>query len=322
MPAVRGDWSTIKGLLPYLWDFRGRVALALGCLFIAKLANVGVPLVLKDIVDSLDQAKAPLALPIILLIGYGLLRLSSTLFAELRDIVFAKVAQRSIRKVALKTFRHLHSLSLRFHLERQTGGMSRDVERGTRGIESLLHFAIFSIIPTLFEMALVGAILIKKYSLWFAVIILGALIAYITLTVVITEWRTHFRRAMNELDSKANTRAIDSLLNYETVKYFNNEDFETRRYDESLQRWEQASVKSQASLGPAHRVGRHRSDGPRGGRRGVRHHERGRSGARQCAPHPALHSAEFSGCDLPRDETVAGRHGEDVPAAGRAQGGG
>ena len=249
MPAVRGDWSTIKGLLPYLWDFRGRVALALGCLFIAKLANVGVPLVLKDIVDSLDQAKGPLALPIILLIGYGLLRLSSTLFAELRDIVFAKVAQRSIRNVALKTFRHLHSLSLRFHLERQTGGMSRDVERGTRGIESLLRFAIFSIVPTLFEMALVGAILIKKYSLWFAVITLGALIAYITLTVVITEWRTHFRRAMNELDSKANTRAIDSLLNYETVKYFNNEDFETRRYDESLQRWEQASVKSQASLG-------------------------------------------------------------------------
>jgi ATP-binding cassette subfamily B protein len=225
------------------------VALALSCLFVAKLANVGVPLVLKEIVDSLDKIKALLTLPVFLLIGYGLLRLSSTLFAELRDLVFAKVAQRSIRNVALKTFRHLHSLSLRFHLERQTGGVSRDIERGTRGIDSLLRFAIFSIIPTLFEMALVGAILIRKYNIWFAVITLGALTIYITLTITITEWRTHFRRTMNELDSKANIKAIDSLLNYETVKYFNNEDFEARRYDESLQRWEKASVKSQTSLG-------------------------------------------------------------------------
>lgn len=249
LPAVRGDWNTIKGLWPYLREFRGRVALALGCLFIAKLANVGVPLLLKEIVDALDKASAALALPTALLIGYGLLRLSSTLFAELRDIIFAKVAQRSIRNVALQTFRHLHSLSLRFHLERQTGGVSRDIERGTRGIESLLRYAVFSIIPTLFEMALVGAVLIQKYNIGFAVITLGALIVYIALTIVITEWRTHFRRAMNELDSRANTRAIDSLLNYETVKYFNNEDFEGRRYDESLQRWEQASIKSQASLG-------------------------------------------------------------------------
>ena len=248
VPAIRGDWSTLKSLLPYLWDFRGRVALALGCLFIAKMANVGVPLVLKEIVDSLDKTKALLIMPVFLLVGYGLLRLSSTLFAELRDLLFAKVAQRSIRNVALKTFRHLHALSLRFHLERQTGGVSRDIERGSRGIDNLLRFAIFSIIPTLFEMALVGAILIKKYNVWFAVITLGALIVYITLTITITEWRTHFRRTMNELDSKANTRAIDSLLNYETVKYFNNEDFETRRYDESMQRWERASVKSQTSL--------------------------------------------------------------------------
>ena len=247
-PAIRGDWSTLKSLLPYLWDFRGRVALALGCLFIAKMANVGVPLVLKEIVDSLDKTKALLIMPVFLLVGYGLLRLSSTLFAELRDLLFAKVAQRSIRNVALKTFRHLHALSLRFHLERQTGGVSRDIERGSRGIDNLLRFAIFSIIPTLFEMALVGAILIKKYNVWFAVITLGALVVYITLTITITEWRTHFRRTMNELDSKANTRAIDSLLNYETVKYFNNEDFETRRYDESMQRWERASVKSQTSL--------------------------------------------------------------------------
>ncbi|MGH8583296.1 MAG: ABCB family ABC transporter ATP-binding protein/permease [Gammaproteobacteria bacterium] len=249
LPAVPGDWGTIKGLLPYLWDFRGRVALALGSLFIAKLANVGVPLVLKQIVDALGETGAPLVLPTLLLIGYGLLRLSSTLFAELRDIVFAKVAQRSIRNVALKTFRHLHSLSLRFHLERQTGGVSRDIERGTRGIDSLLRYAVFSIIPTLFEMALVGAVLITQYSIGFAVITLGALTVYVTLTIVITEWRTHFRRTMNELDSRANTRAIDSLINYETVKYFNNEDFETRRYDESLRRWEQAAIKSQVSLG-------------------------------------------------------------------------
>ena len=247
-PVIRGDWTTIKSLLPYLWDFRGRVALALGCLFVAKLANVGVPLVLKEVVDALDPTKALLVLPVFLLVGYGLLRLSSTLFAEFRDLVFAKVSQRSIRNVALKTFRHLHALSLRFHLERQTGGVSRDIERGSRGIDSLLRFAIFSIIPTLFEMALVGAILIKKYNIWFAVITLGALIIYITLTIMITEWRTHFRRTMNDLDSRANSRAIDSLLNYETVKYFNNEDFETRRYDESMQRWEKASVKSQTSL--------------------------------------------------------------------------
>jgi len=249
MPAIRGDWGTVKILVPYLWEFRGRVSLALACLVTAKVANVGVPLVLKEIVDSMDGTKALLAVPVFLVIGYGLLRLSSTLFAELRDIVFAKVAQRSIRKVALKTFRHLHSLSLRFHLERQTGGVSRDVERGARGIDSLMSYVVFSIVPTLFEMALVGAILIKKYNIWFGLITLGALIAYIVLTVVITEWRTHFRRAMNELDSKANTRAIDSLLNYETVKYFGNEDFETRRYDENLQNWEKAAVKSRTSLG-------------------------------------------------------------------------
>ena len=246
---VKGDWSTAKSLLPYIWQFRGRVALALGCLMLAKGANVGVPLLLKEIVDSLDQAKAALVLPVFLLLGYGMLRLSSTLFAELRDVVFAKVAQRSIRNVALKTFRHLHSLSLRFHLGRQTGGVSRDIERGTRGIDSLLRFAIFSIIPTLFEMMLVSVILIKKYNIWFAIITLGAIATYITITVVITEWRTQFRRTTNELDSKANTRAVDSLLNYETVKYFNNEEFESRRYDESMRRWETASVKSQTSLG-------------------------------------------------------------------------
>ncbi len=248
-PTVRGDWKTIKSLIPYLWDYRWRIFVALSFLIIAKLANVGVPLLMKEIVDALSPTKAVLTMPVFLLIAYGVLRLSSTLFAELRDVVFAKVAQNSIRRAALEVFRHLHDLSLRFHLDRQTGGVSRDIERGTRGIENLLRFALFSIIPTLFEMVLVGVILIRKYDIWFAVITLGALIFYITLTVVVTEWRTQFRRSMNELDSKANSRAIDSLLNYETVKYFNNEDFEARRYDENLRRLEQATVKSQTSLG-------------------------------------------------------------------------
>ena len=249
MTPASGEWKTVGVLLPYLWQYRGRLLLALGCLIVAKVANVGVPLLLKEIVDVLDPTRALLIVPVFLVVGYGLLRLSSTLFNELRDIVFARVAQRSIRNVPLKTFRHLHSLSLRFHLERQTGGVSRDIERGARAIDNLLSYAIFSILPTLIEMTLVGVILIRKYSPWFGLITLLALIAYIGLTVWITEWRTHFRRAMNEMDSRANTRAIDSLLNYETVKYFGNEDFETRRYDESLQRWEKAAVKSRTSLG-------------------------------------------------------------------------
>ncbi len=248
-PAPTGSWTALQSLLPYVWDYRARLLLALGCLVIAKVANVGLPLTLKAIVDGLDPRQAMLTVPISLVAGYGLLRLSSTLFSELRDILFARVAQRSIRNVALKTFRHLHALSLRFHLERQTGGMTRDVERGTKGIDTLLSYAIFSIIPTFVEITLIGIVLLRNFSVWFALITLLALASYIFFTVVITEWRTHFRRAMNELDSKASTRAIDSLLNYETVKYFGNEDFETRRYDESLQRWEEASVKSRTSLG-------------------------------------------------------------------------
>jgi ATP-binding cassette subfamily B protein len=247
--APTGSWTALRSLLPYVWEYRARLLLALGCLVIAKVANVGLPLTLKAIVDGLDPRQALLAVPVSLVAGYGLLRLSSTLFSELRDILFARVAQRSIRNVALKTFRHLHALSLRFHLERQTGGMTRDVERGTKGIDTLLSYAIFSIIPTFVEITLIGIVLLRNFSVWFALITLLALTSYIFFTVVITEWRTHFRRAMNELDSKASTRAIDSLLNYETVKYFGNEDFETRRYDESLQRWEEASVKSRTSLG-------------------------------------------------------------------------
>ena len=249
-PAARGDWHTVRTLLPYLLAYKGRVAFALSCLIAAKVANVGVPLVLKQIVDSLTPGSQGqiLVLPLALLVAYGVLRLSTTAFTELREFFFAKVTQRAVRTIALKTFRHLHELSLRFHLARQTGGLTRDVERGTRGISTLIGFTLFSILPTLIEIALVSAILVARYDLWFIGITLGALVLYIVYTVTITEWRTGFRRQMNELDSRANTRAIDSLLNYETVKYFNNEEFEARRYDESLQRWETAAVRSQTSL--------------------------------------------------------------------------
>jgi ABC-type transport system involved in Fe-S cluster assembly fused permease/ATPase subunit len=247
---ARSDWQTVGTLLPYLLAYKGRVLLALGCLVAAKLANVGVPLVLKEIVDRLTAVTGSqaLALPLGLLAAYGALRLSTTAFTELREYLFAKVTQRAVRTIALKTFRHLHALSLRFHLARQTGGLTRDVERGTRGISTLIGYTLFSILPTLIEIALVSAILIARYDIWFIGITLAALLLYIIYTVTITEWRTGFRRQMNELDSKANTRAIDSLLNYETVKYFNNEEFEARRYDESLQRWEEAAVRSQTSL--------------------------------------------------------------------------
>lgn len=243
-----GDWRAVRSLLPYLMEFKGRVFLAFVFLILAKLANVGVPLALKAIIDELAPGKAPLMVPVMLVAGYGILRFSTTLFNELRDGVFAKVTQRSIRRIALSVFRHLHGLNLRFHLERQTGGMSRDIERGTRGIESLMRFTLFSIVPTLVEMVMVGAILAWKYDLWFALITVLTLVVYITLTVVITEWRTAFRKRMNELDSRANARAIDSLLNYETVKYFGNEAWEARRYDDNMAKWEQASVKSQTSL--------------------------------------------------------------------------
>jgi ATP-binding cassette, subfamily B, heavy metal transporter len=246
--AERNDWQTIATLLPYLWEFRWRVGLALACLFSAKLANVGVPLILKEIVDDLGGVRAAAAVPFGLLIAYGVLRLSTTVFTELREFVFAKVTQRAVRRIALEVFGHLHSLSLRFHLERHTGGVTRDIERGARGVSSLMGYALFSILPTLVEIALVVGILLARYDLWFAVIALGTLTIYIGITVTITEWRTNFRRTMNELDSKANSRAIDSLLNYETVKYFGNEEFERRRYDESMQRWEHAAVRAQTSL--------------------------------------------------------------------------
>ncbi|MER0203317.1 MAG: ABC transporter ATP-binding protein/permease [Nitrosomonas sp.] len=246
--ATRNNLKTIAALLPYLWEFKVRVILALSLLVLAKLANVSVPLVLKEIVDALNQPRAELVLPVFLLIGYGVLRLCSTLFGELRDAIFAKVTQRAIRRVANRVFSHLHSLSLRFHLERQTGGVSRDIERGTRGISFLLNFMLFNILPTLLEIGLVLAILIKQYDIRFSIIISLTLLAYIALTLVVTEWRMIFRRTMNNMDSKANTQAIDSLLNYETVKYFGNEAWEARRYDEHLQSWEKAAVRNQTSL--------------------------------------------------------------------------
>jgi ATP-binding cassette subfamily B protein len=243
-----GDWQTIRTLLPYLWGYRGRISAALACLVLAKLANVGVPVLMKNIVDALDPRVAVLSVPLLLLAAYGLLRLSTTVFTELREFLFAKVTQRAVRRIGLTVFRHLHSLSLRFHLARQTGGLTRDVERGQRGISTLISYALFSILPTIVEISLVSAVLIVRYDWTFMAITAVALVLYVMFTITITEWRTHFRRQMNELDSKANTRAIDSLLNYETVKYFGNEEWEASRYDESLQRWERAAVKSQTSL--------------------------------------------------------------------------
>ncbi len=245
----RGDWRVVRLLLPYLLEYRGRVALALAFLVTAKVANLGVPLVMKEIVDALDTRTQMVVLPLALLVMYGALRLSTTLFAELRDIVFVRVSKRAIRRVALEVFRHLHSLSLRFHLERQTGGVSRDIERGTRGISSLLSYMLFSIIPVILEFGLVAAVLLTRFDWRFPAVTFVAVTVYIGFTIWVTEWRMDIRRQANELDSKANSRAIDSLLNYETVKYFNNEDFEAGRYDENLRKYESAEVKNEASLG-------------------------------------------------------------------------
>ncbi len=240
---------TLKLLWPYIWRYRGRAIFALALMGAAKLANVGVPLVLKDIVDSFDPSVAVLVVPAFLLLAYGVLRFLTTLFGELRDIVFARVIQNTMRNAALEVFRHLHALSLRFHLDRQTGGLSRDIERGVSGIRFLMNFMLFNIIPTLFEITLVMVILLQRFDAMFSIVIAVTLIAYITTTLLITEWRMGFRRKMNQMDSKANTAAIDSLINYETVKYFNNEAYETSRYDDSMKQWEKAAVSSTTSLG-------------------------------------------------------------------------
>jgi len=248
----RSDWATLKTLFPYLWVYKWRVLAALGALIGAKMANVGVPLVLKKLIDQLaiDPAhpQALLVLPLAALVAYGALRLASTVFTELREFLFARVTQRAVRTIALQVFRHLHALSLRFHLNRQTGGMTRDIERGTRGVNSLISYSLFNVLPTLVEITLVLGYLVLNYDKWFSIITAVALVTYIVFTVAVTEWRTHFRRTMNELDSKANTKAIDSLINYETVKYFGNEDYEAQRYDQGLQNYENAAVRSQTSL--------------------------------------------------------------------------
>ncbi|MDT9000242.1 ABC transporter ATP-binding protein/permease [Paucibacter sp. APW11] len=250
--ARRGDWSTVARLLHYLWQYRWRVGFALAFMVGAKLSNVGVPLLLKSLIDSLaikpGSAESMLVLPLGLLLAYGGLRLMTSLFTEARELIFAKATEGTARAISLQVFRHLHELSLRFHLERQTGGMTRDIERGTRAVHSLISYSLYSIVPTLIEVVLVLSLLAIKFDVWFAWITIAALIIYIVFTVTVTEWRTKFRKQLNELDSVAHTKAIDSLLNYETVKYFNNEDFEARRYDESLEKLRRAQLKSQSTL--------------------------------------------------------------------------
>ncbi|MBK5206103.1 MAG: ABC transporter ATP-binding protein/permease [Polaromonas sp.] len=248
----RSDLATLKRLFPYLWEYKWRAMAALGFMVGAKLANVGVPLLLKNLVDTMNfkpgDVQVVLVVPVALLLAYGLLRLSTTLFTELREWVFAKATEGAARRIALEVFRHLHALSLRFHLERQTGGMTRDIERGTRGVHSLISYSLYSIIPTLIEVTLVLSLLAVKFDVWFAGITGIALVFYIFFTIKVTEWRTQYRKTMNELDSLAHSRAVDSLLNYETVKYFNNEEFEAARYDEGLVRYRRAAIKSQNSL--------------------------------------------------------------------------
>jgi len=245
------DWKVIAHLLPYLWTFKGRVILALSCLIAAKVANLGVPVLLKFLVDSMSVPpglQTLIVVPVALIIAYGLLRLSASLFTELRELIFSRVTESAVRTVALQVFEHLHALSLRFHLSRQTGGMTRDIERGTRGIQSLISYSLYSILPTIVELGLVLGYFIWAYNYLFALITLIALVLYVIFTIVVTEWRTKYRKKMNELDSKAHQRAVDALINFETVKYFGNEEYETKRYDENLRSFREAAIQSQRSL--------------------------------------------------------------------------
>ncbi len=250
--AERDDWKTLRTLLPYLWAYKGRVLFALACLVAAKLATVSVPILLKEIVDRLapaaQAAAGMLVVPVALVVAYGLLRLSTSLFTELREFFFVNVTQAAMRTLALKTFRHLHSLSLRYHLERRTGAVTREIDQGIRGISSLISFTLYSILPTLIEIGLVVAYLVWNYEVWFAAIVGASLAVYIVFTVLVTNWRTVVRRRWNELETKAHSRAVDSLLNFETVKYFGNEDYEARRYDETLAASQRTAVMSQQSL--------------------------------------------------------------------------
>ena len=243
------NWLVLKSLAPYVWDFKYRVVAALVLLTLAKAANVTVPLVLKEVVDSLAPKDQLLLLPLALLLGYGVLRLCAVLFAELRDVVFVKVTRRATRRIALKVFRHLHDLSLRFHLERHTGGISREIERGTRGISTILTYSLFSIIPVILEFGFVAAILLDRFDWRFAAITFSAVFLYLVYTFFVSEWRMNIRREANGWDTRSNSHAVDSLLNYETVKYFNNEEYEARRYDSFLQEYERADVKTETSLG-------------------------------------------------------------------------
>ena len=250
--APKSDWQTLARLFPYLWIYKWRVLAALGFMVGAKVSNVGVPLLLKRLVDAMTlhpgDPRTMLVVPVALLVAYGALRVTTSLCSELRELVFAKATEGAARSISLQVFGHLHAMSLRFHLERQTGGMTRDIERGTRGVHSLINYSLYSIIPTLIEVVLVLSLLAVKFDVWFAWITLTALAVYIVFTITVTEWRTQYRKRMNEMDSTAQSRAIDSLLNYETVKYFNNEAFEAQRYDENLERYRRAAVKSQTTL--------------------------------------------------------------------------
>ncbi len=245
------DWQVVKNLLPYLSAYKARIIFTIICLVAAKAANLGVPILLKQIVDAMSIQSIPKALlvvPVSLIVAYGLLRLSASLFSELRELIFSKVTEHAVRQVGLQVFNHLHALSLRFHLSRQTGGMTRDIERGTRGIQSLISFSLYSIIPTLIELAMVLGYFFYAYDIAFVLVTFVALVFYVVFTVKVTEWRTHFRREMNSLDSKANQRAVDALINFETVKYFGNEAYEADRYDANLKKYAQAAIKSQKSL--------------------------------------------------------------------------
>lgn len=245
----RRDWANLIALLPYLWEYRDRVLLALACLVLAKVANIGIPLVLKGIVDSLDaQRLAVVALPATLLLAYGALKLGNALFSELRDVLFARVRYRAMRRLTVRTLAHLHDLSLRFHLERKTGAISRDLERGARSLSTLLNYLAFSILPVLIEFLLAGALLLGRYPAVFTIIVFGSVVAYVAFTLTMTNWRMEHRHLMNRLESQANNEAIDSLINYETVKYFGNEDWELRRCDATLAGWENSAVLSQTSM--------------------------------------------------------------------------
>ena len=245
----RDDWNNLRKLTPFLWDYRGRVLLALASLILAKLANIGVPLVLKEIVDVLDNPAARmLELPIMLLVVYGILKLSASLFNELRDALFARVRYRAMRHVGNRVLQHLYNLSLRYHLERKTGALTRDLERGAQSVSSILNYLTFNIIPVTVEFVLVAGYLFINYDWQFAAVTLSAVAVYIFFTLMVTEWRMVYRLKMNEMDSQASMQAVDSLINYETVKYFGNEKLELNRYDATLEEWEDAAVKSQTSM--------------------------------------------------------------------------